>query len=59
MYGETDVFKRVYADQLVNGGTLKNSKVLTLKQTGHHAYIDNTEGVLKELLVSYFERETA
>ena len=57
MFGETDFFKREHADKLVNDGILKNAKVLTLADTGHHAYIDNTRGLLEELLKSYFEHE--
>ena len=57
MFGETDFFKREPADKLVNDGILKNARVMTLADTGHHAYIDNTKGLLEGLLKSYFEDE--
>mgnify|MGYP006888857811 CR=1 FL=1 len=58
MYGETDVFKREHADKLISDGTLKSSKVLTILNSGHHAYIDNTKGVVEALLNSYFEHDS-
>ena len=48
---------REHADQLVNEGTLKDAQVHTIENAGHHAYIDNTQGMLEAMLNSFFENE--
>ena len=50
---------RKHADQLVAEGTLPNSKVFTVKDSGHHLYFDNPEETLKVLLSEFMRFENA
>ena len=55
-YG-VELFKREPADKLVSDGTLKKARVLTIAESGHHAYVDNSKGTVEAILNSFLDNE--